>query len=101
MKLKQYTINKLISEIQNKIKNTGKEVVEYSIDELLESLNLTDIQIDYAFDGIENFLYNLSHEKQFDWNKIGCLPMYDHVYFITYKQKTNEGHFEVNNKIFK
>ena len=91
MKIKQMAINKLIGEIKEQMNLSGKEVVEYSINELLNSLSLTETQLEYG-GGEDRLFYELTNNKQFDWNKIGCVPMYTKVYFLNYESKTDRGY---------
>ena len=95
MKIKQSTIMSLIGEIKSKLEESGKEVVEYTLGELLESLKMTETYLEY--NGGEEILYHLLvNQKQFDWNKIGCVPMYKCVYFINYDHKDINGNYETD-----
>ena len=94
MKIKQIAINNLIGEIKEQMNLSGKEVVEYSVNELLNSLSLTETQLEYG-GGEDRLFYELINNKQFDWNKIGCVPMYTKVYFLNYEKKTDNGGYDI------
>ncbi len=102
MKIKQTNIMNLINSINERIKETGNEIVYYQIKEVLSILKLTETQVEYN-GGAEALADELSGQKQFTWHKIGCLsccldPIREFC-FVAYGRKFNDKEYETTGSI--